>query len=338
MTTPPPGGVRHDGDDDNFVIVPRPTIRDDRLSFRARGLLTFLLDLPEGWDIRASWLAKQGKEGEEAVYTALRELRTFGYYRVELRKGEGGRWISGTAIRKRPSPLWAAQYAVELEARAAKRKVSLPVYAPGEDEVPVTVGDDMTPLADSDFSGNRESRDGSSGNRVPPTPKEERGRRSEKGTSLPTGEGAHARTHADAHTREAHDEHPQLALVGAPAEPVKGKRARRTPTQIPEDWEPSEKMRKWTREEVPGIPRVEVEYFRSHHRDNHAMKADWDAAWRTWARNWVRFGSKGSTLGGSRPGKGQAYRNPVEEPTQESLVAGWAATGTSASASVRGGW
>jgi hypothetical protein len=97
-------------------------------------------------------------------------------------------------------------------------------------------------------------------------------------------------------------------------------------------------MREWTRKEVPGIPRVEVEQFRDHHKDMGSQKADWDAAWRYWARNWVKFGSKGSTLGGSRPGKGQAYRNPVEEPTQESLVAGWAATGTASSSSVRGGW
>jgi hypothetical protein len=136
--------------------------------------------------------------------------------------------------------------------------------------------------------------------------------------------------HAGAHTREADDGPPQLALVAAPAEPVRGKRgkAKRTPAQIPEDWEPSEELWRSTQEDVPGIPRSEVAQFVSRHRSKGDTFVDFDAAWRYWARNWIKFGSKGSTLGGTRASRSQPYRNPPEEPTQESLRAGWESAGT----------
>lgn len=179
MTAPQGGGLRHEGDEDRFVVIPRPTIRDDRLSFRARGLLTFILDLPDGWEIRATWLATQGREGEEAVYTTLRELREFGYYRVERRKGAGGRWVNGTAIRKRPSEQWAAEYAAEVEARKAKRKVEAPVWVP-DDQSEVTESDAPVTSADLAVSGNRGPREGEAEDRVPPSLTEHPSRRTEE--------------------------------------------------------------------------------------------------------------------------------------------------------------
>lgn len=176
------GGLRHDGDDDKFVVVPRPTIRDERLSFRARGLLAFILDLPDGWEIRATWLATQGREGEEAIYSSLRELRAAGYYRVERRKGPGGRWVNGTAIRKRPSAAWAADYAAEVAARAAKQRVELPTYAPADElPFPVTHSDDVDTSTDLAVPGNREAPAGEAGPRVPPTLTEDPTRRTEEG-------------------------------------------------------------------------------------------------------------------------------------------------------------
>src|SRR5688500_3932964 len=130
MTTEQGGGLRHEDDDDKFVIMPRPTVRDERLSFRARGLLMFIVDLPKGWDVNATWLVKQGKEGREAVYAALSELRAAGYYRVERRRAEGGRWVTGTAVSKTARPSWAAEYAEQQAAKAAKREEPVPVYDP----------------------------------------------------------------------------------------------------------------------------------------------------------------------------------------------------------------
>lgn len=93
-----------------FVQVPSSTIRDAALSFRARGVLAFLLDHPDGWKVDASYVAKHGREGREAVEGALRELRAAGYYRLERRRLPHGGFAMGTAIAEEPVAEWAADH------------------------------------------------------------------------------------------------------------------------------------------------------------------------------------------------------------------------------------
>lgn len=94
-----------------FVQVPSATIRDARLSYRARGVLAFLLDMPDGWDVRSEVLAAQSTEGRDAIRSALRELRTYGYYRLERRRTRAGRTVMGTAVSEEPVESWASEYA-----------------------------------------------------------------------------------------------------------------------------------------------------------------------------------------------------------------------------------
>lgn len=63
-----------------YAQIERSTIEDRRLSFRARGVLAWLLAKPDDWtcDGRAVANATE-QEGRDAVYTALKELETFGY-------------------------------------------------------------------------------------------------------------------------------------------------------------------------------------------------------------------------------------------------------------------
>lgn len=94
-----------------FVQIPSSTIRDKRLSFRARGILAYLLDMPDGWDVKSEFLASQGKEGREAVRTGLGELAVCGYYRLERRQLRDGTFQMGTAISEEPVESWAAESA-----------------------------------------------------------------------------------------------------------------------------------------------------------------------------------------------------------------------------------
>jgi hypothetical protein len=94
-----------------FVQVPSSTIQDSRLSFRARGILAYLLDKPDGWDVRSAAVAADGREGREAVRSALHELAEHGYYRIERRQLRTGKFAMGTAISESPIPEWAEQYA-----------------------------------------------------------------------------------------------------------------------------------------------------------------------------------------------------------------------------------
>ncbi|MET8006200.1 hypothetical protein [Nonomuraea glycinis] len=94
-----------------FVQVPSTTIRDKRLSFRSRGILAYLLDMPPDWDVRSEVIAAAGTEGREAVRTALHELGKHGYYRLERRRLLDGTFEMGTAVSEEPVPQWTEEYA-----------------------------------------------------------------------------------------------------------------------------------------------------------------------------------------------------------------------------------
>jgi hypothetical protein len=78
---------------ENFVAVPNETIRDERLSFKARGILAYMLSHVDGWKADYLEISRHGKEGREAVMSALRELDDLGYRRVDRTRVDG-RWHS----------------------------------------------------------------------------------------------------------------------------------------------------------------------------------------------------------------------------------------------------
>lgn len=64
----------------NFTIQSNAVIDDSRLSFRARGVLQWLLSKPADWRTRSIAIAAQSpREGRDAIRTAMRELEEFGY-------------------------------------------------------------------------------------------------------------------------------------------------------------------------------------------------------------------------------------------------------------------
>jgi hypothetical protein len=76
-----------------FVQISNAALQDERLSWRARGVLAFVLSLPPDHVLTAKWLESQAPDGREAVRGALRELGQCGYYRRDRRKGPRGIWV-----------------------------------------------------------------------------------------------------------------------------------------------------------------------------------------------------------------------------------------------------
>jgi Helix-turn-helix domain len=74
-----------------FTTLGNEVLRDNRLSFCARGILGHLLSLPDGQrgDIRT--LAERTPEGRERVASALRELERFGYLKRAVKRTPEGR-------------------------------------------------------------------------------------------------------------------------------------------------------------------------------------------------------------------------------------------------------
>lgn len=74
-----------------FTTLGNEVLRDNRLSFCARGVLGYLLSLPDGQrgDIRT--LADRAPEGRDRVASALRELERFGYLKRAVKQTAEGR-------------------------------------------------------------------------------------------------------------------------------------------------------------------------------------------------------------------------------------------------------
>lgn len=71
----------------NFSIIDNRVINDRRLSWKARGLIIFLLSKPNHWRTKLVNLVNSSeKDGLIAVKSALKELRELGY--AELKRGQ----------------------------------------------------------------------------------------------------------------------------------------------------------------------------------------------------------------------------------------------------------
>lgn len=97
--------------DQNFVAVMNATARDDRLSFRARGVLTYLLSLPPDGETTIVEVAKKGREGRDAVGAAMRELAECGYLRRVVTRTARGRLRTDTIVYGTPQAAEEAERA-----------------------------------------------------------------------------------------------------------------------------------------------------------------------------------------------------------------------------------
>lgn len=85
-----------------FVTVDIRTAEDNQLSFRARGVLLWLLAKPDDWSVDSTLIAGHGTEGRDAVRGALRELETAGYLKREKVQIAGGKWVTETVVYEHP--------------------------------------------------------------------------------------------------------------------------------------------------------------------------------------------------------------------------------------------
>lgn len=78
------------------------SLSDSRLSFRARGVLAFLLSKPDNWEFSAESIAGFGQEGRDAIRAALRELVAVGYLVRLTVRGDHGHLATETVLYEHP--------------------------------------------------------------------------------------------------------------------------------------------------------------------------------------------------------------------------------------------
>ena len=62
----------------DYTVMSNHHLRNEKLSLKAKGLLSMMLSLPENWNYTTRGLAAICKEGVDAIGGALRELETAG--------------------------------------------------------------------------------------------------------------------------------------------------------------------------------------------------------------------------------------------------------------------
>jgi hypothetical protein len=85
---------RHEAD---YTVVSNQAIEDSRLSFRARGVLIWLLAKPEGWVVSKSAIANAGSESAHAIDAVFTELYSLGYLTQSHEHRTDGK-LAGTVI------------------------------------------------------------------------------------------------------------------------------------------------------------------------------------------------------------------------------------------------
>lgn len=76
-----------------YVQIDKRCLADTRLSWRARGILAYLLSKPNDWLVSVKDLENKGVEGRDAVQNALKELQRCGYANLETAQDEFGRLL-----------------------------------------------------------------------------------------------------------------------------------------------------------------------------------------------------------------------------------------------------
>jgi len=76
----------------NYTIMSNYHLQDRNLSYKAKGLLSFMLSLPEDWDYSINGLVAISKEGVKAIKNILQELQHCGYLVIEKKQNEIGQF------------------------------------------------------------------------------------------------------------------------------------------------------------------------------------------------------------------------------------------------------
>lgn len=74
----------------NYTVMSNYHLQDRRLSYKAKGLLSFMLSVSDNWEYTIKGLATMAKDGVDSVATALKELEGCGYVDRRRNRNEKG--------------------------------------------------------------------------------------------------------------------------------------------------------------------------------------------------------------------------------------------------------
>jgi hypothetical protein len=81
-----------------YAKISNQLLQNNKLSLKARGLMAFILSLPDSWEIHAEFLHESASEqdGRHAVTGAMQELKSFGYLSLRVIRDQRTNKITGS--------------------------------------------------------------------------------------------------------------------------------------------------------------------------------------------------------------------------------------------------
>ena len=74
----------------NYTVMSNYHLQDKNLSYKAKGLLSFMLSLSSDWDYSLSGLVTISKESKDCIRSILNELKVNHYLQIEKQRGDKG--------------------------------------------------------------------------------------------------------------------------------------------------------------------------------------------------------------------------------------------------------
>lgn len=83
--------IRHKKERD-YTVVDNLYLRDNSLSWKAKGVFTYLLSLPEDWEVHLEEIENHAPDGRDSLRAAVRELKSKGYIVLRQKKDAAGKF------------------------------------------------------------------------------------------------------------------------------------------------------------------------------------------------------------------------------------------------------
>jgi hypothetical protein len=109
----------------NFTSAPNEWLRDDRISFKAKGLLLYLLSHEVGYNITFNQIERETRDGIAAIRAGIEELIQAGYLEVQQTKDENGYNAGLSYLLKNPTCENPTLENPTLENRIAYKKTTI---------------------------------------------------------------------------------------------------------------------------------------------------------------------------------------------------------------------
>ena len=78
-----------------YMMVNKFFIHDNRLSLKAKGLMSIFLSRPDDWEFYHKEILKHCRDGKDSFNSALSQLIETGYIKRDLRRDENGKLLGG---------------------------------------------------------------------------------------------------------------------------------------------------------------------------------------------------------------------------------------------------